>query len=101
MELFEEIAAIGVPRNRHERRAAAAAGRKFVRYRDLNPRFGIDWSPMHVDREEKAGRFPRRVHYGANSVAWIEDEIIDWQAARIAAREQPPIDDQPTPDIAA
>lgn len=101
MEPSEEIAA---PQNRHERRAAAAEerrGRKFVRYRDLQPRYGITWSRMHVDREEKAGRFPKRVHYGVNSVAWIEDEILDWQGARIAARETPPPRDQPEAPRAA
>ena len=45
---------------------------------------------MHIDRLEKAGQFPKRVKLAENSVAWLEDEIIAWQAERIAARDQAP-----------
>ncbi len=66
-----------------------AGARRFVRFDRLKPDFGIDYSRMHIDRLEKAGRFPKPVQLGPNSVAWLEDEIIVWQAERIAAREQP------------
>jgi prophage regulatory protein len=46
---------------------------------------GIPWSRMHVDREEKAGRFPRRRQLGPNTVAWVEKEIDEWMASRPAA----------------
>lgn len=45
------------------------------------------YSRMHVDRLEKAGRFPKRVQLGPNSVGWLEDEIQAWIEARAAARE--------------
>lgn len=35
----------------------------------------VGYSRMHVDRLEKAGQFPKRVHLGPNSVAWIEAEV--------------------------
>jgi prophage regulatory protein len=78
--------------------AAAPKSRRFVRFPELNNRFGLTWCRMHVDREEKAGRFPKRVQLGPNSVAWLEDEIIAWQAERIAARDRPP---EPEPSRAA
>ncbi len=30
-------------------------------------------------RDEKAGKFPRRVRIGPNAVGWFEDEILEWQ----------------------
>jgi prophage regulatory protein len=69
---------------------APTGARRFVRFDRLKPDFGIDYSRMHVNRLEKAGRFPKRVQLGPNSVAWLEDELIAWQTERIAAREAPP-----------
>lgn len=75
--------------SRLDAEAAHGGARRFVRFGDLKSLFGIPWSRMHVDREEKAGRFPKRVQLGPNSVAWLEDEVIAWQAERIAQREPP------------
>jgi prophage regulatory protein len=33
----------------------------------------------------QGGRFPRPIRLGARSVAWLESEINDWIAERIAA----------------
>lgn len=33
-------------------------------------------------REERAGHFPPRIRLGANSVGWLEDEVLGWIAAR-------------------
>lgn len=60
--------------------------RRFLRFPELRERCGIPYSRMHIDRLEKAGRFPKRVQLGENSVAWLEDEIVAWQAERIADR---------------
>jgi prophage regulatory protein len=49
---------------------------------------GVVYSRMHVDRLEKTGQFPRRVHLGPNSVGWLEAEIADWLKAKIAARDR-------------
>ena len=80
------------------RQTAPNGCRRFVRFPRLAPDFGIPYSRMHIDRLEKAGQFPKRVPLGPNSVAWIEDEIIAWQADRIAARDRPP---EPEPAQAA
>jgi prophage regulatory protein len=33
-------------------------------------------------REERAGRFPRRRQIGANSVAWVAEEVDAWINSR-------------------
>jgi prophage regulatory protein len=72
------------------------AARRFVPFQRFKPDYGITYSRMHIGRLEKADRFPKRVQLGPNSVAWVEDEIIAWQAERIAARDRPePADDAP------
>ena len=60
---------------------------RIVRFRDLSERKGITWSRTHVDREEKAGRFPQRVQLGPNSIGWVEEEIDQWLAERARGRE--------------
>ena len=52
---------------------------------------GITLSKCQVWRLEKAGSFPRRVPVSAARHAWVESEIDDWIAARIAARQPAPI----------
>lgn len=44
------------------------------------------YSRMHVDRLEKAGKFPKRVKLGENSVGWFEHEIDAWLKAKASAR---------------
>jgi prophage regulatory protein len=36
---------------------------------------------------EKLGKFPRRVKLSYRAVAWLEDEIEAWIAARAAERD--------------
>ena len=48
---------------------------------------GVPYCRMHIDRLEKAGEFPKRVQLSPNRVAWVESEIDDWIAQRIAARD--------------
>lgn len=47
------------------------------------------YSPQHIARLEKAGKFPRRVQVGPNGVGWIEAEVLDWLTERIDRREAP------------
>lgn len=60
---------------------------RFLRYRDLRAR-GIPWSRMHVDRLEKAGRFPRRVQLGESTVVWVEAEIDAFVEGKVAERDK-------------
>ena len=46
---------------------------------------GIDYTMKHLRELEAAGRFPRRIQLGPNSVGWVDDEIEAWVRARIRA----------------
>jgi prophage regulatory protein len=45
------------------------------------------YSIIHIYRLIKAGRFPKPLRLGANRVAWLETDLKDWQAAKIAERD--------------
>ena len=47
------------------------------------------YSPQHIARLEKAGKFPKRVKLGQARVGWIESEVSDWLQERIDARDKP------------
>ncbi|WP_338688979.1 AlpA family phage regulatory protein [Bradyrhizobium sp. 26S5] len=49
---------------------------------------GIALSKSQLLRLERVGKFPTRVTISHTRVAWIESEIDQWIAARIAARRQ-------------
>lgn len=38
-------------------------------------------------RDERAGRFPKRIRTGPNSIGWLASEIFAWLAARAAERK--------------
>lgn len=61
---------------------------QLIAYEGLSPK-GIVYSKVQLWRLERTGKFPRRVKLSAMRVAWIESEIDEWIAARIAARRQP------------
>ena len=60
---------------------------KVLAYEDLKPAKGIGYSKCQIWRLEKSGEFPRRINLGANRVAWIEQEIDAWLAAKVAERD--------------
>jgi len=45
------------------------------------------YSPQHVARLEKVGKFPMRVQLGPNRVGWVESEVLDWLQKRLDERE--------------
>jgi prophage regulatory protein len=47
----------------------------------------VPYTPQHILRLEKEGKFPRRVQVGSNRVAWLESEVEAWVAARVAERD--------------
>jgi prophage regulatory protein len=47
------------------------------------------YSPQHVARLEKAGKFPTRIQLGPNRVGWVEAEVLDWLQQRLDCREIP------------
>lgn len=60
---------------------------KVLRYPQLRELVGF--SRMHLGRLEAAGRFPKRVRLGPNTVAWVEAEVQNWLERRAAERDQP------------
>ncbi len=46
----------------------------------------IPYSQNHLRRLEAKGSFPKRIRIGANRVAWVRQEIDNWIAARLNAR---------------
>lgn len=49
------------------------------------------YSPMHLTRLEKAGRFPARVRIGAQRVGWLEHEVDQWIRDRAHDRGPLPV----------
>lgn len=65
------------------------AGR-MLKYAELKPLKGIQFSREHLRQMELGHRFPRRVQLSANSVAWDETEIDAWLEAKREARGEGP-----------
>ncbi|MGH8627597.1 MAG: helix-turn-helix transcriptional regulator [Gammaproteobacteria bacterium] len=47
--------------------------RRIIRLREVRDRTGLSESTIY--RQEKAGKFPKRVQLGPQSIGWFEDEI--------------------------
>jgi len=65
---------------------AATMGMCILSKKDL--RQLVLYSAAHIDRLEKAGRFPKRVQLGPCRVGWVESEILAWLDERIKERDQ-------------
>ena len=57
---------------------------RVIRKPELFGRIGL--SDVTIWRLEKAGKFPRRITLGGNSVGWFESEVNAWLAAKAADR---------------
>lgn len=55
----------------------------------------VPYTPQHILRMEKAGKFPLRLHLGPNRVGWLLIEIEAWVASRRAVSPSPSSPDQP------
>ena len=53
----------------------------------------VPYTPQHIHRLEKAGRFPRRIQLGANRVGWRLTDIERWIEERAQAPLSAPADD--------
>ncbi len=63
----------------------ASRPNRLITKREL--RLIVPYTPQHILRLEKDGKFPRRVQVGPNRVAWLESEVEAWVAARVAERD--------------
>lgn len=60
---------------------------KFLRTKHIVELTGL--SRMTIYRMERDGRFPARRQLGANSVAWLEEDVAAWVSARPAVGPKP------------
>lgn len=60
---------------------------RLVTKKELRTVCGIPYTPQHIARLEKAGRFPKRIQLGQNRVAWVLSEVDAWIAERISERD--------------
>lgn len=61
---------------------------RIISYRQMQKMNLCLWSRAHVDREERAGRFPKRVQYGNSRVGWVQDEV-EAHNEQLAAKRNP------------
>jgi prophage regulatory protein len=55
----------------------------------------VPYTPQHILRLEKAGKFPARIRLGMNRVGWLLTEIEAWITSRRAVSPPPASPDQP------
>ena len=48
----------------------------------------VPYSPQHIARLEKAGKFPKRVQLGECRVGWVLAEVEDWIAEKASKRSE-------------
>ena len=60
---------------------------RYLRYPDLKPLKGITFSRQHIGRLQKALKFPLSVSFGDNTEVFLEHEVDQWVADRIAERD--------------
>lgn len=72
--------------SRHEREPQSAQQpRRFLRLREVMALTGLRHTTIYKLVSEN--RFPKQVRVGDRAVAWLEDEVIEFQNARIAERD--------------
>ncbi|MBZ0147057.1 MAG: AlpA family phage regulatory protein [Pseudorhodoplanes sp.] len=60
-------------------------------------KLGVRYSRQHLDRLEKAGKFPRRIKLTPNGrVGWVRSEIHDWLKDRIDQSRSGPGSESPS-----
>ena len=59
--------------------------RRFLRISEVEKVTGFKRTYIYILMKE--GKFPKSVHLGMRSVAWVSDEIDRWVDERIAARD--------------
>jgi prophage regulatory protein len=62
---------------------AIATGHRFLRLPAVCEMSGLSRSQIY--RLQAAGQFPHGIKLGQSAIAWLEAEVAQWQAARIAA----------------
>lgn len=58
---------------------------RFLRRNDVEALTGLRTSSLYAEMAK--GTFPKPINITAGRVAWLENEVAEWQQSRIAARE--------------
>jgi prophage regulatory protein len=53
---------------------------RIITQREL--RLLVPYTPQHILRLEKAGKFPRRIRLGQNRIGWLLTDIESWITSR-------------------
>jgi prophage regulatory protein len=65
---------------KHHSNGRPSMNSRLLRAGEVEARTGR--SRSSIWRDERAGRFPRRIQIGENAVGWHEHEIAEWLATR-------------------
>lgn len=60
--------------------------RRFLRRAQVEDATGLSTSTIYEKMAK--GDFPKPVNLSPQRVAWLEDEVANWQAERLAQRDQ-------------
>jgi prophage regulatory protein len=67
------------------REGGEAGLQRFLRLPEVKSITGLPTSTIYEQMD--AGLFPRPVHISPRSAAWLQTEVAEWQAARVAERD--------------
>ena len=59
---------------------------RILTYPELKSLKGINFCRQHLDRLEKAGKFPRRIQISPARIGWLESEVDAWLQSKAEAR---------------
>jgi prophage regulatory protein len=59
---------------------------RLLTFAQLKDEKGIPYVRRHIRDLVAAGKFPRPIELSVARIAWVESEVDDWLAAKLAAR---------------
>jgi prophage regulatory protein len=59
---------------------------RLIDFKQLRPEKGIPYTRDHLRRKADSGEFPQPIAISPRRIAWVESEVDEWIAAKIAAR---------------
>lgn len=60
--------------------------KRFLRRPQVEEMTGLPESSLYAEMAK--GAFPKPIKISANRVAWLEEDVAAWQAARLAERDK-------------
>ena len=91
-ELLDKSGAKPVPAPMHSRASRDLGGvakkkqSRILIFAELKLLRGINFSRQHLDRLEKAGKFPRRIQISPARIGWLESELDGWLESKAEGR---------------